>query len=92
MTLALLLILSAQALILAEQGRIERAVELYALTMEYPMVKDQQWFEDVTGQHILAVTATLLPEVVTTAQERGRARDLWETASELLNELSKEKE
>ena len=27
------------------------------------------------------------PEVVAAAQERGRARDLWETARELLEEL-----
>jgi hypothetical protein len=30
----------------------------------------------------------LPPDVVAAAQERGRARDLWATAEELLQELS----
>ena len=44
-------------------------------------------FEDVAGQHIAAAAATLPPEVVTAAQERGRARDLEATVAELLAEL-----
>jgi hypothetical protein len=34
-----------------------------------------------------ALAATLTPEVVAAAQKRGRARDLWATAEELLEEL-----
>jgi len=44
------------------------------------------WVEDVFGQHITVSAATLPPKVVTAAQVRG-ARDLWETAAELLAEL-----
>jgi hypothetical protein len=33
------------------------------------------------------VAAALPPEVVAAAQERGRARDLWTTAQELLQDF-----
>jgi hypothetical protein len=44
----------------------------------------------VAERHIAAVAATLPPEVVAVAQERGRAWDLWETAEALLKELEQE--
>jgi tetratricopeptide (TPR) repeat protein len=83
----LLYALPAVALLLVEQGEVERAVELYALVSRYPYVANSRWFADVAGKHIAAVAATLPPEVVAAAQERGRARDLWETAAELVVEL-----
>jgi len=62
-------------------------VEIYALASRYPHVANSQWFEDVVGKQIAAVAATLHPDVVAAAQERGRARDLKETLAELLAEL-----
>jgi hypothetical protein len=50
-------------------------------------VANSRWFEDVAGKHIAAVAATLPPEVVAVARERGRARDLEATVAELLAEL-----
>jgi hypothetical protein len=50
-------------------------------------VANSRWFEDVAGKHIAAVAATLSPEVVAVARERGRARDLEATVAELLAEL-----
>jgi tetratricopeptide (TPR) repeat protein len=82
-----LLALPAAALVLADEGRAERAVEIYAVASHYPFVANSRWFEDVAGKHIAAIAATLPPEMVATAQERGRARDLWATAAELLGEL-----
>ena len=79
--------LPAVALLLADEGNIVRAVELFALASRYPHVANSRWFEDVAGKHITSVTATLPPEVVAVAQERGRARDLWATAEELVAEL-----
>ncbi len=76
------------ALLLADQGEKERAVELYALASRYPLVANSRWFEGVAGKHIAAVAATLPPEVVAAAQERGRARDLEATVAELLIELA----
>ena len=75
------------ALLLADERRAEPAVELYALALRYDYVANSCWFEEVAGRHITAVAATLPPEVVAAAQERGRARDLWETAQELLEQL-----
>jgi predicted ATPase len=79
--------LPAMALLLAEQGEKERAVELYALASRYPFVANSHWLEDVAGRHIAAVAATLPPDVVAAAQERGKARDLDSTVAELLEEL-----
>jgi hypothetical protein len=82
-----ILALPAITLLLADRGRAEQAVELYALASRYGYVANSFWFDDVAGKHIAAVGATLPPHVVAAAQHRGRARDLWETAEELLEEL-----
>ena len=81
--------LPAAALLLADAGQRERAVELYALASRFGFVANSRWFEDVAGKHIAAVAATLPPEMVAAAQERGRARDLWATTEELLEELGR---
>jgi len=86
--LALLLTLPVVARLLAEQGQAERAVEVYALASRYPYVANSRWYEDLVGQRIAAVAATLPPEVVAAAQERGRARDPWATAEEMAAELA----
>jgi tetratricopeptide (TPR) repeat protein len=79
--------LPAAALLLADRGQEERAVELYALASRYPFVANSRWFEDVAGRHLAAVAAALPSEVVAAAQERGQARDLDATVAELLEEL-----
>jgi tetratricopeptide (TPR) repeat protein len=84
---SLLLALPVMALLLADQGEVERAVEIYALASRYPLVANSRWFDDVAGKHIAKVAASLPPEVVVAAQERGRARDLDATVAELLDEL-----
>jgi hypothetical protein len=83
----LLWVLPAASLLLAGAGETQRAVELYALASRYPFVANSRWFEDVAGKEIAAVAESLPPEVAAAAQERGRARDLWATAEELLDEL-----
>ena len=75
------------ALLLADQGDAERAIEIYALASHDPYVANSRWYEDVVGKHIAAAATTLPPEVVAAAHERGRERDLWETAADLLVEL-----
>jgi tetratricopeptide (TPR) repeat protein len=91
----LMYVIPAMALLLADaggsaRGEKEQAVELYALASRYRYVANSRWFEDVVGKHITAVAVNLPPEVVAAAQERGRARDLWATAAELLAELERE--
>jgi predicted ATPase/class 3 adenylate cyclase len=83
-----LYVLPAVALFLVVAGDCERAIELYALASHYPFVANSRWFDDVIGQHIAAVAATLPLDVVTAAQARGRARDLHATAQELLTEFA----
>jgi hypothetical protein len=80
--------LPAIALLLTDCGEVERAVELYALASRYPYVANSRWFEDVAGRHITSASNALPPQAVEAAKERGRARDLWETATELLEELT----
>ena len=82
-----LVVLPAISLLLADQGEKERAVELYALAARYPWVNHNCFIEDLAGKHIAAVAATLPPDVVAAARERGRARDLQATLAELLVEL-----
>jgi tetratricopeptide (TPR) repeat protein len=86
--LPLVYALPAMALLLADQGEQERAIELYQLASRYPLVAKSRWFEDIVGRHIADVAAALLPKVVAAAQERGRSRNLEITVKELLTELS----
>ena len=74
-------------MLLLSRGEVERAADLYALAARYPYVARSVWYEDVFGKHIAAAAKGLPLEVVTAAQERGKRRDLWETAEELLAEL-----
>ena len=80
--------LPVAALLLADRGELQWAVEIYALASRYGYVANSRMWEDIAGRHIAAAAAaTLPPEVVASAQERGRARDLWATVEELLAEL-----
>jgi hypothetical protein len=56
------------------------------LASRYPYVGNSCYQEDTIGRHVVAA-ATLPPEVVAAAQERGRARELDATVAELLVEL-----
>jgi len=82
--------LPAAALFLVDGGEPEQAVELYALASRYPYVACSRWFEDVAGRQIASKAAGLPADVVSAAQERGRARDLDATVKELLIELCQE--
>jgi DNA-binding SARP family transcriptional activator/predicted ATPase len=75
------------ALLIADEGQTERAVEAHALVSRYAFVANSRWFGDIAGREIAAAAATLAPDVVATARERGRAKDLWAEAEELLAEL-----
>jgi predicted ATPase/DNA-binding SARP family transcriptional activator len=78
--------LSGLALLAADEGEAERAIELYALAARHPLVSNSRWFEAVAGEQIATVAAALPPEVVVAAQERGQARDLNATVAELLGD------
>ena len=85
----ILYILLAASLTLMKRGDIGLALEIFAMAERYPFVGNSRWFEDIAGQEIVAAAESLPPELVAAAQERGQARDIWETAAELLNEFEK---
>jgi tetratricopeptide (TPR) repeat protein len=86
--LPLLEALPAIAKFLCLQEEIELAVEIYALTMTSPMLANAALIQDLIGSFMDAITKPLPPEAVAAAQERGRQRDLWETAAELLAQFT----
>ena len=75
------------ALYLCDRGEVERAIELFALTLRYGLAANSRWHEDVFGRPIAAATASLPPDVVAAAEERGRQRDLNDTVRDLSAEL-----
>jgi tetratricopeptide (TPR) repeat protein len=76
--------LLAAGLLLAGQGEKQFAVELYALAIRYSVVANSKFYEDVAGRSIRTLAAGMPPAAYQAAWERGQARDLWETAAELL--------
>jgi predicted ATPase len=79
--------LSGIALMLADDGEFERALELYTLALKHPFVANSRWFEDVAGREITVNTANLPPQVAEATRARGRSLDLWQCAGELLDEM-----
>ena len=84
----ILYILLAASLTLMKRGDIGLALEIFAMAERYPFVGNSRWFEDIAGREIAAIAKTLPPEIATAARERGQARDIWETAAELLKEFT----
>ena len=80
--------LVAESLLFLEWGKVERAVELYALAGSHPHVANSRWFTDVCGQPVARAAAiALLPEVAKGARQRGLALDWWATLAGLAEEL-----
>jgi len=85
--LTLLFVLPGIALLLADGGETERAIEIYAQIADVPLVANSQMRWDLAGAQLAQVADTLPPEIVAAARARGRAGDLWATATALLLEL-----
>lgn len=81
--------LPAIALLEADQGKIERAIELYAFASKYPYVANSKWFEDVAGRHIASLAVALPSETVTTAQAHGISLEFWEAVKQWLVERNR---
>jgi hypothetical protein len=79
--------LYASALVFMVAGKNKKGLEIAVLAEQYPFLAKSVWFEDIAGRKIKTITGTLPTELVKAAQERGRKRDIWETARELLDEL-----
>jgi tetratricopeptide (TPR) repeat protein len=85
--LGLISTLLSVALLLVDQGAVERAIELAALTERERDVPRTQIVRDIFWTEMDALLATLPADVVAAARERGRQRDFWATGQELLAEL-----
>ncbi len=82
--------LPVAALLLADDGQPERAIELHALAWRYPRIANSRWFYDVAGKELETLAASLPPEVAAAAQERGKALDLLVTAQGLVERFGGE--
>ncbi|MCP5098146.1 MAG: tetratricopeptide repeat protein [Chloroflexi bacterium] len=82
--------LPGMALLLADQGELEQAVEFYAAGLQSGYMANSRWFEDIAGRYISEIGNTLPQDVVAAAQDRGRERNLWTTANVLLANLLKD--
>ena len=85
-----LIALALAARLLAEQGQVEEAAELWVLLSSYPFVAQSHWFADAAGRQISAAAETLLPDVAAAAQLLGRTRDLDSAAVEVADELDRQ--
>ena len=81
-------VLGPSALWIADLDDPALAVELYSLACQHPCLAKARWFEDIYGHPIYAQAERLPTEALAVAKERGRARDLWQTADQLLEEFS----
>jgi predicted ATPase/DNA-binding SARP family transcriptional activator len=79
--------IAAVAVLLADAGDVARAVELHSLVARYPYFSNSCFREDTCSKYITRAATELPPDVLTAKQEGGRARDLWATVKELLDEL-----
>jgi tetratricopeptide (TPR) repeat protein len=75
--------LPAAALLAADDGRPQRAIELYGLAQQYSHITNSRWFEAVACHQLDDVRTSLAPEVALAAEAKGRELDLWEAADEL---------
>jgi hypothetical protein len=86
--LGLIATLPCVAILLADEGAVERAVELIALTEHERDVPRTPLSRDIFWTEIEALFAMLPADVAAAARERGRQRDFWATGQELLAELA----
>ena len=78
---------STIALLLADEGQLERAAEWGAMASRYPLVANSRLLEDLAGRPIAAIAAQLPADNVAAAKARGRARDLERAIADMLSVL-----
>lgn len=82
--------LATTAYILARQGMIDSAVELYGVATAHPLTSHSAWYDDLFGQPIRRLAEGLPEAARQAAQRRGRARKLQETTKEWLEKLQRD--
>jgi tetratricopeptide (TPR) repeat protein len=73
------------ALLLADEGNLSKALELYFFVK--PFVVRGKWQEDLVDLHLRVATAHIAEDEVASAQRRGEARALLATVDEILVEI-----
>lgn len=80
----------AIALVYADEGKQERAIELYTVAWRWKHIADSRWYEDLAGRKLAAFQATLPPDLVARARKRGEEVNMWESVKQLHDELQAE--
>jgi hypothetical protein len=75
------------AMMLADSGEFERAIELFAFVSRYPMISKSRPLVDIFKPSILFAESRLPKENIAEAQVRGQASNLRDTIAEIIAEL-----
>lgn len=75
--------LPAAAVVLADHGQKEQALEIYGLASRDPLIARSRWITDLAGARLEEAAKELPEEVAAAAQVRGRLLDLWKCVGEL---------
>jgi predicted ATPase len=86
-TITLWIAIPVLAIILADKGDAERAIEFYELVSRYPLIEIGQFYREVFRKTIYEAASTLPEEIIAEAEARGRSRDLHDTITEIIAEL-----
>ncbi len=78
---------AALVALLADAGRREQALEVYSAGQGVPMLANSRWQAEMVAPWVTAALAHLTLDAAEAAKERGRGRDLFATAEELLQEF-----
>jgi hypothetical protein len=82
--------LTAYIDLLVDEGQEDRALEIVALLEKYPMFGTSRGFPELyDAPRLAAIRAAKSPEIAAELEARGQARDLQETAAEIVAELEK---
>ena len=81
------LTLAEIALLLADRGELDWAVELFSLVTMQGYLAKSQWFADLYGKPLEAMAAKLPMREIDEAKKLGQAKDLRETVETLLVEF-----
>ncbi len=80
--------LASLALLFAQKGSIEQALEIEGLVTCHPVMAKSRLYEDLYWKEINAKAASLPPETIEAALSRGREADPWETLEQIVNSLA----
>jgi tetratricopeptide (TPR) repeat protein len=80
-------LLAVLALLLAEEGQTERALQVYAAACQEPLVATSVYFADLVGRRLLAQARSLPEAVYRAAWEKGQSMEMRAMTLELREEL-----